>query len=140
MPGAVAGGGAPASTLRRRVRIRGMTIHTDRVMTAIRRWSIIGLRWSPHDKRTQRWKPASLMCLDWSTPSSSSSPADKANFSREMAAELRSLVDREVVRVLDLLRLSKGADGSVEAIELKDAPEAMWASCCRSKPMWRCCW
>ena len=50
-------------------------------------------------------------------------PADKANFSGEMAAELRSLVDRELVRVLDLLLLSKGADGSVEAIELEDAPE-----------------
>ena len=50
-------------------------------------------------------------------------PADKANFSGEMAAELRSLVDRELVRVLDLLLLSKDADGSVEALELEDAPE-----------------
>ena len=49
-------------------------------------------------------------------------PADKANFSGEMAAELRSLVDRELIRVLDLLLLSKDADGSVEALELEDAP------------------
>jgi hypothetical protein len=32
-------------------------------------------------------------------------PADDANFSGEMAAELTSLVDRELVRVLDLLLL-----------------------------------
>jgi len=51
-------------------------------------------------------------------------PADKANFSGEMAAELRSLVDRELVRVLDLLLLRKGADGAVEAAELNDAQES----------------
>ena len=51
-------------------------------------------------------------------------PADKANFSGEMAAELRSLVDRELVRVLDLVLLRKGADGAVEAAELNDAQES----------------
>ena len=50
-------------------------------------------------------------------------PAEKANFSGEMAAELKSLVDRELVRVLDLLLLRKDLDGSVEAVELEDAPE-----------------
>ena len=30
-------------------------------------------------------------------------PAEKANFSGEMAAELTALVDRELVRVLDLV-------------------------------------
>jgi hypothetical protein len=50
-------------------------------------------------------------------------PADKANFSGEMAAELKSLVDRELIRVLDLLLLRKDADGSVEALEPEDAPE-----------------
>ena len=49
-------------------------------------------------------------------------PAEKANFSGEMAAELKSLVDRELVRVLDLLLLRKDLDGSVEALELEDAP------------------
>lgn len=51
-------------------------------------------------------------------------PADKADFSGEMAGELRSLVDRELVRVLDLLLLRKGADGSVEAAELSEAQES----------------
>jgi hypothetical protein len=32
-------------------------------------------------------------------------PADKANFSGEMAQELSALIDRDVVRVLDLLFL-----------------------------------
>lgn len=50
-------------------------------------------------------------------------PADEANFSGEMAAELRSLVDREVVRVLDLVILRKELDGSVETAELADVDE-----------------
>ena len=44
-------------------------------------------------------------------------PADKANFSGEMALELSALVQRDVVRVLDLLFLKKELDGSVEAFE-----------------------
>ena len=51
-------------------------------------------------------------------------PADKANFSGEMAAELKSLVDRELVRVLDLVILRKEPDGSVEAAELADVDES----------------
>jgi hypothetical protein len=51
-------------------------------------------------------------------------PADRANFSGEIAAELRSLVDRELVRVLDLLLLRTDADGSVEAAELDEAQES----------------
>src|SRR6476659_8856069 len=47
-------------------------------------------------------------------------PADKANLSGEMAAELKSLVDRELVRGLDLVILRRDADGSVEAAELAD--------------------
>jgi hypothetical protein len=47
-------------------------------------------------------------------------PADKANFSGEMAAELTSLVDRELVRVLDLLLLRKDPDGSVVVDELHE--------------------
>ena len=50
-------------------------------------------------------------------------PADKANFSGEMAAELRSLIDRELVRVLDLVILRKEPDGSVEVAELADVAE-----------------
>lgn len=44
-------------------------------------------------------------------------PADRANFSGEMAAELSALVDRRLVRVLDLLFLRKNEDGSVEGFE-----------------------
>lgn len=47
-------------------------------------------------------------------------PADGANFSGEMAAELTSLVDRELVRVLDLLLLRKDLDGSVTVDELHE--------------------
>jgi hypothetical protein len=47
-------------------------------------------------------------------------PADRANFSGEMAAELLGLVKRDVVRVLDLLVLTKHPDGSVEAFESHD--------------------
>ena len=47
-------------------------------------------------------------------------PADKADFSGEMAKELTALVDRGLVRVLDLLILRKDADGSVEAAELHE--------------------
>lgn len=47
-------------------------------------------------------------------------PAAKANFSGEMATQLGSLVDRELIRVLDLLLLRKGVDGSVEVAELNE--------------------
>ena len=47
-------------------------------------------------------------------------PAAKANFSGEMAAQLGSLVDRELIRVLDLLVLRKEQDGSVEVAELHE--------------------
>jgi len=51
-------------------------------------------------------------------------PTDKAKVSGEMAAELTSLVDRELIRVLDLVLLEKNADGSVELAELAHADEA----------------
>ena len=44
-------------------------------------------------------------------------PADRANFSGEMASELAALVERDLVRVLDLLFIKKDLDGSVEAFE-----------------------
>ena len=47
-------------------------------------------------------------------------PADKSNFSGEMASALADLVERQVIRVLDLLILRKEPDGSVEAFELED--------------------
>jgi len=51
-------------------------------------------------------------------------PADKANFSGEMAAELKALVDRELVRVLDLVILHKQADGTVDVAELDELDES----------------
>ena len=50
-------------------------------------------------------------------------PADKANFSGEMASELKALIDSNTVRVLDLVVLTRGTDGSVEATELRDADD-----------------
>jgi Family of unknown function (DUF6325) len=47
-------------------------------------------------------------------------PADKADFSGAMAAELSSLIDRDMVRVLDLILLKKELDGSVEGFESHD--------------------
>jgi hypothetical protein len=47
-------------------------------------------------------------------------PADKADFSGEMATELSALVDSDVVRVLDLILLKKELDGSVEGFESHD--------------------
>jgi len=50
-------------------------------------------------------------------------PADKANFSGEMAAELQSLIERALVRVLDLVFIRKDEDGSIDVDELSDVPE-----------------
>jgi hypothetical protein len=47
-------------------------------------------------------------------------PAGASNFTGEMAAELLSLVDRGIIRVIDVLILTKSADGTVEAMELSD--------------------
>jgi len=51
-------------------------------------------------------------------------PAEEANFSGEMADELESLVDRGLVRVLDLIIVRKDADGAVEAVELHDTDDS----------------
>lgn len=51
-------------------------------------------------------------------------PADKANFSGEMAAELAALVDRELVRVLDLVIMSKDLDGAVAVDEVHEVDES----------------
>jgi hypothetical protein len=50
-------------------------------------------------------------------------PADKADFSGEMATELAALVDRDAIRVLDLILLKKELDGSVEGFESHDFGE-----------------
>ena len=50
-------------------------------------------------------------------------PAGASNFTGQMAAELLSLVDRGLIRVIDVLILTKAEDGSVEAMELDDIDE-----------------
>jgi hypothetical protein len=50
-------------------------------------------------------------------------PAGASNFTGEMAAELLALVDAGTIRVIDVLILTKDADGSVEATELEDIDE-----------------
>jgi hypothetical protein len=47
-------------------------------------------------------------------------PPGAANFTGEMAAEIGRLVDAKLIRVLDLLIVEKGADGTVEALEIDD--------------------
>jgi hypothetical protein len=47
-------------------------------------------------------------------------PAGASNFTGEMAAELLRLVDSGTIRVIDVLILTKDADGNVEATELSD--------------------
>ena len=47
-------------------------------------------------------------------------PADKADFSGAMADELKKLVDSGTVRVLDLLMVRRGEDGTVAVAELRD--------------------
>ena len=47
-------------------------------------------------------------------------PADKADFSGEMATALSSLIDRDVVRVLDLILLKKELEGWVVGFESHD--------------------
>jgi hypothetical protein len=50
-------------------------------------------------------------------------PAGASNFTGEMAAELLSLVDRGIIRVIDVLILTKSEDGTVDAAELSDVGE-----------------
>ena len=47
-------------------------------------------------------------------------PAGKANFTGEMAAALTSLVDSGTIRILDLMILTKGDDGAIDAFEIDD--------------------
>jgi hypothetical protein len=47
-------------------------------------------------------------------------PAGESNFTGEMAKELVALVDAGTIRVIDVLVLTKDADGSIEAMELSD--------------------
>src|SRR5205809_2518559 len=50
-------------------------------------------------------------------------PAGASNFTGEMAKELLALVDGGIIRVIDVLILTKSEDGTVEAMELSDIEE-----------------
>jgi hypothetical protein len=47
-----------------------------------------------------------------------------SKFNGEMAPALRDLVERNLIRVLDLLVLKKDRDGSIEAFELSDLDDS----------------
>ena len=50
-------------------------------------------------------------------------PAGASNFTGEMTEELVRLVDAGIIRVIDVLILTKDEDGTVDAIELSDIAE-----------------
>ena len=50
-------------------------------------------------------------------------PAENANFSGEMASQLKALIDGDTIRVFDLVILMNDEDGAVEASELRDADD-----------------
>ena len=50
-------------------------------------------------------------------------PAGASNFTSEMATELLALIDSGIIRVIDILILTKDDDGAVEAMELGDVDE-----------------
>jgi hypothetical protein len=50
-------------------------------------------------------------------------PAGASNFTGEMAKELLALVDGAMIRVIDVLILTKADDGTVKAMELSDVEE-----------------
>lgn len=49
-------------------------------------------------------------------------PAGQQNFNGEIAEELVRLAEQGTIRVLDVLLLQKNEDGSVDALELDEAP------------------
>jgi len=50
-------------------------------------------------------------------------PAGASNFTGEMAKELLDLVNGKIIRLIDVLILTKAADGTVDATELSDIDE-----------------
>ena len=50
-------------------------------------------------------------------------PPGHQNFTGEMATELAKLVDSRIVRVLDLIVIAKGEDGTIDALEIDDLEE-----------------
>jgi hypothetical protein len=50
-------------------------------------------------------------------------PANTSNFTGEMADELVALVDAGIIRVIDVLILTKNDDGTIDVLELSDVEE-----------------
>jgi hypothetical protein len=50
-------------------------------------------------------------------------PAGASNFTGEMVEELLALVDAGIIRVIDVLILTKDTDGTIEAMELSDVAD-----------------
>ena len=50
-------------------------------------------------------------------------PAGASSFTGEMAAELVALVEAGTIRVIDVLILTKNADGSIDSMELSDVAD-----------------
>jgi Family of unknown function (DUF6325) len=50
-------------------------------------------------------------------------PAGASNFTGEMVEELLTLVKSGIIRVIDVLILTKDADGSIDAVELSDVAD-----------------
>ena len=59
-----------------------------------------------------------------------------STFNGAIAPEITSLVDRGLVKILDLLILKKDADGELEIAELSDVEDGESASCAPSRPNW----
>jgi hypothetical protein len=61
-----------------------------------------------------------------------------SKFNGEIAPALADLVERDLVRVLDLLVLKKESDGTLEAFELSDLDDAEVGGFPRTSRSWRC--
>lgn len=60
-------------------------------------------------------------------------------FTGEVAPILKDLVDRELIRVLDLIFLRRDREGGYEVLEATDMVEATSVSCAPTRRSWRCC-
>jgi hypothetical protein len=78
-----------------------------------RRWAMTDTR--VPDTRLDELGPVDFFVIEF--------PADKANFTGEMARELTKLVDAGTIRVVDAIILTKDEAGTVDAMELGDLAE-----------------
>ena len=67
------------------------------------------------DRTVEELGPVDYMVVEF--------PLDKANFTGEVASELASLVEAGLIQLLDLLFITKDADGVTEAFEMHELDE-----------------